>query len=81
LHVLDRRSYQPVATTLAILSVVKQLYGDKLEFHAEYFDKVLGNSAVREALERGESADKIVATFQPGLDAFARLREPYLLYH
>jgi uncharacterized protein YbbC (DUF1343 family) len=81
LHVVDRQSYQPVATTLAILSVVKQLYGDKLEFHAEYFDKVLGNSTVREALERGESADKIVAAFQPGLDAFAKLRAPYLLYH
>ena len=81
LHVVDRQSYQPVATTLAILSVVKQLYGDKLEFHAEYFDKVLGKSTVREALERGEPADKIVAAFQPGLDAFARLRAPYLLYH
>jgi uncharacterized protein YbbC (DUF1343 family) len=81
LHVMDRQSYQPVATTLAILSVVKQLYGDKLEFHAEYFDKVLGTSRVREALERGESADKIVAAFRPGLDAFAKLRGPYLLYH
>ncbi|HEY2083104.1 MAG TPA: DUF1343 domain-containing protein, partial [Verrucomicrobiae bacterium] len=81
LHITDRAAYRPIATTLTILSVIKTEYGDKLEFHAEYFDKVLGNSAVREALERGESADKIVATFQPGLDAFARLREPYLLYH
>ena len=81
LHVTDRRSYQSIATTLAILSTVKQLYGGKLEFHAQYFDRVLGNSSVREALERGEPADKIVAAFKPGLDEFARLREPYLLYH
>jgi len=81
LHVTDRNVFQPVATTLNILSVVKQLYGDKLTFHASYFDKVLGTSSVREALERGEAMDKIVAGFQPGLDNFAKLRAPYLLYH
>jgi uncharacterized protein YbbC (DUF1343 family) len=80
LHVTDRNNYNSVNTTLAILSVVKTLYGDKLEFHAQYFDRVLGTSSVREALERGESADKIVADFKPGLDEFAKLRAPYLLY-
>jgi uncharacterized protein YbbC (DUF1343 family) len=81
LHITGRDAYRPIATTLAILSVIKKAYGDKLEFHAEYFDKVLGTSSVREALERGESADKIVAGFQPGLNEFATLRAPYLLYH
>jgi len=80
LHVTDRNAFQSVATTLNILAVVKQLYGDKLEFHAAYFDKVMGTSSVREALERGEPVDKIVAGFQPGLDDFAKLREPFLLY-
>ena len=81
LHVTNRNAYRPIATTLAILSVIKKEYGDKLEFHAGYFDKVLGTSSVREALERGEPVDKIVAGFQPGLDEFARRRAPYLLYH
>jgi hypothetical protein len=35
---------------------------------------------VREALLRGEPVEQIVADFAPGLAAFARLREPYLLY-
>ena len=81
LHVTDRNAFQPIATTLAILSVIKSEYGNKLEFHAEYFDKVLGTSSVREALERGEPVDKIVSGFQPGLESFAKLRAPYLLYH
>ncbi len=81
LHVTDRDAYQPVATTLAILSVVRQAYGGKLELHAGYFDNVMGTSSVREALERGEPATQIVAGFAPGLAAFAKLREPYLLYH
>jgi len=81
LHVTDCDAYRPIATTLAILSEIKKEYGNKLEFHAAYFDKVLGTSSVREALERCESVDKIVAGFQPGLDGFAKLRAPYLLYH
>jgi len=80
LHVTDRTAYQSIATTLAILSVIKQTYGDKLELHAKYFDKVMGTSAVREALERGEPTGKIVAAFAPGLAEFGNLREPYLLY-
>jgi len=80
LHVTDRNAFRSVATTLNILAVVKQLYGDKLEFHAAYFDKVMGTSGVREALERGVPVEKIVAGFQPGLDDFAKLREPFLLY-
>jgi uncharacterized protein YbbC (DUF1343 family) len=80
MHVTDRNAFQPLATTLNILSVVKKLYGDKLEFHAAYFDKVMGTASVREALERGEPVKKIVAGFQPGLDDFAKLREPFLLY-
>ena len=80
LHVTDRKTFRSVATTLEILSVVRNLYGHKLEFHASYFDHVMGTAAVREALERGEPADQIVAGFKPGLAEFAKLREPYLLY-
>src|SRR5262249_32752394 len=81
MHVTDRNAFQPVLATLTTLSVVKQLYGDKLEFHADYFDKVMGAPSVREALARGEPVEKIVARFKPGLDEFARLRAPFLLYH
>jgi uncharacterized protein YbbC (DUF1343 family) len=81
LHVTDRETFRPVATVLAELAVINQLYSGKLELHSAYFDKVMGTSTVREALERGEPVEKIVASFQPGLHAFARLRHPFLLYH
>ena len=80
LYVTDRAAYQSVNTTLYILAAIKELYGAKLEFHADYFDKVLGTSGVRESLEQGKPVDQIIAGFQPGLTAFAKLREPYLLY-
>ena len=80
IHVTDRNQYRSIATTLAELQTVKQLYGDKLQFHESYFDKVMGTSSVREDLERGVPFQKIIAGFQPGLEEFAKLREPFLLY-
>ncbi len=80
LHVTDRTAYHSIATTLAILSVVKETYGAKLELHASYFDKVMGTSTVRESLERGEPAEQIVAGFAPGLAQFGTARAPFLLY-
>ena len=80
LHVTDREAYRPVTTVLAELAVIKELYNAKLELHRAYFDKVMGTSTVREALEAGEPTEKIVAGFQPGLRKFAHLRQPYLLY-
>jgi uncharacterized protein YbbC (DUF1343 family) len=80
LHVSDREQFRSVTTTLAILQVVKQLAGAKLELHADYFDKVMGTSTVREAFERGVPFQQIVASFAAGLAEFAQQREPFLLY-
>ena len=80
LHVTDREAFRSVATTLAILQTVRRLHGAKLELHADYFDKVMGTSSVREAFERGVPSEKIAATWECGLTEFAALREPLLLY-
>jgi uncharacterized protein YbbC (DUF1343 family) len=78
--VTDRAAYRPVATTLALLQTVRKSAGAKLEFHAGYFDKVLGTSLVREAFERDEPFEKIAATWTPGLAEFAQQRAEFLLY-
>lgn len=80
IHVTDRIAFRPVATTLHLVHAMRARYGDKLELHADYFDKVLGISAVREALERGEPAEALVAWCDVGLREFAREREAFLLY-
>jgi uncharacterized protein YbbC (DUF1343 family) len=59
---------------------VKKICGAKLELHADYFDKVLGTSTVREAMERGEAFGEIAARWEAGLTEFARVREEFLLY-
>jgi uncharacterized protein YbbC (DUF1343 family) len=80
LHVTDREKFNAVATTLAILATVKNIYGGQLEFHADYFDKVAGVSAVREEIEKGTAAGKIVGGFKNELERFSKLRDPFLLY-
>jgi uncharacterized protein YbbC (DUF1343 family) len=80
LHVVDREAFRSVTAVLALLQVVRRLYGAKLELHADYFDKVMGTSTVREAFERGEGFAEISARWVPGLAEFAALREPFLLY-
>lgn len=80
LHVVDRERFAPVAATLAMLQTVRARYGDRLELHADYFDKVLGTSAVREAWLRDEPAAEIAAKWEPDRVAFARQRAAHLLY-
>ena len=80
IHVTDRDTFRSVTAVLAILQVLKKLYGDKLELHADYFDKVMGTSTVREALERGDPYDQITTTFSEGLAEFSKNRDPFLLY-
>lgn len=80
LHVIDRGAFAPIATTFAILQVVKALAGGRLELHADYFDKVMGTSRAREAFERGETYAAIARGWEQGIAEFARRRQPYLLY-
>jgi uncharacterized protein YbbC (DUF1343 family) len=80
LHVTDRSKYRPFATTLRILAAIRAQYPGRFAFHAEYFDKIMGTSKVREALESGVPVETIVDGLRNGLEGFRALREPYLLY-
>lgn len=80
LHVRDREGFQPVLTTIALLAEVRRLAGHQLEFHGDYFDRVLGHARVREGLLAGVPATALAAEWAPELRAFSALRDEYLLY-
>ncbi len=80
IHVTDRQRYRSVATALHIIKTVREMYPDQFQFHAAYFDKELGTTEVRLAIERGVEVTEIVRRLQPDLAEFARQRRPYLLY-
>ena len=62
------------------LAAVRDRYGNRLELHDDYFDKVMGTSSVREAFVKGAPTAAIVAAWDHGLREFNRLRTEYLLY-
>jgi uncharacterized protein YbbC (DUF1343 family) len=80
LHITDRRSYRSFATTLHIIETILAMAPDKLQFHAKYFDKIMGNSQAREALQKKTPVAEIVAGYREELRRFAELRQKYLLY-
>jgi uncharacterized protein YbbC (DUF1343 family) len=80
IHVLDRNKYRPLETALYIIKTIRDMYPENFQFYKDYFDKIIGCSKVREAIEKGTSIQEIVKSFEKGLDYFSELRKPYLLY-
>ncbi len=80
LHVTDRQSFRPFLTSLWIIATIRNMYPEKFAFYPDYFDRIMGNSRVRQDLEAGKSPAEIVRELQLQLEEFERLRKPYLLY-
>jgi len=80
IHILDREAFRPFRTTLHIIQTVRRLNPDKFQFHAEYFDKIMGNSSVRKMLEQGRPVQEIRAGYAGDLEDFKKIRKKYLLY-
>lgn len=86
IHVKDKTAYQPVKTGLTIVKTIHDMYPEDFAFRAEnsqgvsFFDNLIGNGWVREAIENGTSVDEIIANWQEGLEDFKDVRRDYLLY-
>jgi uncharacterized protein YbbC (DUF1343 family) len=80
LQVVDRRLYDPTATAVHLLAVLRSSPGQQFTFLADRFDRLAGGPALREALEQGTDPDQIVRSWGPALDAFRTRRRPFLLY-
>ncbi len=80
IHVIDRNQYRPFESSLHIIKTVMNMYPSHFKFHNEYFDKIMGTSKVRQALEKGSDVKEIIKSYQVDLDNFSELRKTYLLY-
>ncbi|GAB3799107.1 DUF1343 domain-containing protein [Virgibacillus kimchii] len=79
IHVTDKETFKPVETGLHTVKMLHDMYTDEVELTA-FFDNLLGNGWIREAIENGESVDSMVAEWQEELREFKDLRQDYLLY-
>jgi uncharacterized protein YbbC (DUF1343 family) len=89
LHVTDRRSFKPYFTTLALLSVIRELYPKQFAWRQppyEYenerlpIDLLTGDDAIRRGLEQGLSVAELESTWQNDLEKFMEVRQEFLLY-
>lgn len=89
IHVTDRALFEPVSAGVAIVKTAYDLYTNEFrwkeppyeyEFERNPFDVIAGTTEMRAQIERGDSLDTIVESWQPALSEFKGIRSEYLLY-
>lgn len=79
-------TYEPVSAALTLIAALHKLYPDKVTFlpaapgKAPFFDLLIGQDWVRDAILKGTSVADMESRWKPDLAAFAKRRVPYLLY-
>jgi uncharacterized protein YbbC (DUF1343 family) len=88
-HVVDRRSFRPFRTYLALLREARLLAPEEFDWRREPYefetsrlavDLLLGREDLRPMIEAGAPVAEIEASWQGPLREFLERREPYLLY-
>jgi uncharacterized protein YbbC (DUF1343 family) len=89
LHVTNREAFTPVIVGIAMIKTAHDLYPEQFkwkqdayeyEFDKNPFDVVSGTDSIRKAIEDGVGLKEIKAPWSDGLEAFSKIRQPYLLY-
>lgn len=89
IHVLDRDSFEPWLTGIAMAKLAHDMYPDEFRWKEppyEYvydqnpFDVISGTAKIREAFEKGTELDTIAEETKAPLAEFKKLREAFLLY-
>ena len=70
IHITDREQFRPIETALQMLSMLTTEYSDHFAFLSAPFDRLAGNSWLRNALANSESADAIQARWVPELQTW-----------
>lgn len=70
IHITDREQFRPVETTLWMLSILTTEYRDHFEYLPAHFDRLAGNTWLRESLSNGTSVDTIRARWQQELQTW-----------
>jgi uncharacterized protein YbbC (DUF1343 family) len=78
--VVDRAAARPWALGLKLLVALRRQGGFQWARNGDGLDTLVGTTAVRTALDRGESAEAILAAESPVLERWREERKPALLY-
>ena len=76
----DYRNTPPPNFTLEPLIEFYKKFPEKDKFFNSFFDKLAGNSLLKQQIKQGMSNEQIQETWKKDLDDYKKLREKYLLY-
>ncbi len=88
LHVTDRETYRPVATSMRLMAMIRKLHPNDFQWRGsstgeggENFslDRLTGSRRIRAAIETG-TLDELLAEWDRDAEKFREQRAPYLLY-
>ncbi|MGC9073812.1 MAG: hypothetical protein ACP5H0_06635, partial [Caldisericum sp.] len=77
IYVLNREKYRPIRFSIMLLQEISNY--EEFNFHERYFDRVMGNSWVRENIHSMD-AEEIVDRMNMDIEKFKEERENFLLY-
>ena len=89
IHVLDRRTFRPVESAVALLESFRAADRDRFKWRDppyEYehernpFDVLAGSPTLREQLESGVTSDEVVRSWESSVKEFEAIRRRFLLY-
>ena len=80
LTITDRHTYQPVWTTLALMSEIKRLHPTQFKIENNGFTQMLGSNWARQAFDRGDDPRRIWDRWQSELGVWEQTRAKYDLY-
>jgi uncharacterized protein YbbC (DUF1343 family) len=89
IHVLNRQAFQPVLTGMAVVDALRTedpaAFAWKpppyeYEQDRDPIELIAGSRSFRQAIDRGDRAEQIAERWKDSVDAFRRLRQPFLLY-
>lgn len=86
-YVTDRERFQPVAAMLQVLQTLKRSYPDRFGWRKAWIpgrqrpiDLLWGSDSLRRHIDADLPVDELIASWQPALQQFERLRGDYMLY-
>jgi uncharacterized protein YbbC (DUF1343 family) len=80
LTVTDRQTYDPTATAIHLLVAIRRRHAAEFAWIAAHFDRLAGNTALRQAIDAGTDPRTIVASWKPEQERFLTRRRAALLY-
>ncbi len=80
IKITDPNKFESVKFSIKFLYVVIKLYGDKIKFNNQSFDRLAGSDILRKQLLSKLSPEIIFASWQSELTKFKNKRNQYLLY-